>query len=124
MTSDLTDGGQSRPSPSTWGTSASSAGSPATTAWITVGPAAPSRLGARPVPSSVADGKDSRADVKSRDLTLPPARDDAAAPTLISADVLGEPLVLALVPHVDGDGLHWPPSAGSEPVPEVVEAQS
>ena len=58
------------------------------------------------------------------DVTLPPAREDAAEPTLISADVLGEPLVLALVPHVDGHGLHWPPSAGSEPVPEVVEAQS
>jgi chemotaxis protein CheX len=58
------------------------------------------------------------------DVRLPPAREDAAEPTLISADVLGEPLVLALVPHVDGHGLHWPPSAGSEPVPEVVEAQS
>ena len=58
------------------------------------------------------------------DVALPPAREDAAGPTLISADVLGEPLVLVLVPHVDGVGPVWPPSAGSEAVPEVVEAQS
>lgn len=57
------------------------------------------------------------------DVTLPPARPDAAEPTLISAGVLGEPLVLALVPHVDGSGQLWPP-AGSEARPEVVEAQS
>ena len=58
------------------------------------------------------------------DVALPPAREDAAGPTVICADVLGEPLELALVPHVDGGGLHWPPTAGSEARPEVLEAQS
>ncbi len=58
------------------------------------------------------------------DVALPPARADAAGPTVICADVLGEPLELALVPHVDGDGLLWPPTAGSEARPEVLEAQT
>jgi chemotaxis protein CheX len=58
------------------------------------------------------------------DAGAPPARDDAAAPTVICADVLGEPLELALVPHVDGVGLTWPPTAGSEARPEVLEAQT
>jgi chemotaxis protein CheX len=57
------------------------------------------------------------------DVALPPAREDAAGPTVICADVLGEPLELALVPHVESGGLLWPPSTGSEARPEVLEAQ-
>jgi hypothetical protein len=59
------------------------------------------------------------------DSGLPPAREGSAEPTLIRARVLGEVAELALVPHVDGDGLLWPPSAASEGTSEVLqEAQS
>ena len=51
---------------------------------------------------------------------LPAAREGAAAPTVIRALVLGEAAELALVPHVDGDGVLWPPSVR----PELQEAQS
>jgi hypothetical protein len=56
---------------------------------------------------------------------LPPAREGAPQPTVIRATVLGEVAELALVPHVDGDGLLWPPSAPSDEPSEVLqEAQS
>jgi Chemotaxis phosphatase CheX len=51
---------------------------------------------------------------------LPPAREGAAAPTVLRARVLGEPAELALVPHVEAGGLAWPPSLESE----VMEAQA
>jgi hypothetical protein len=41
---------------------------------------------------------------------------------VIHASVLGEPAELALVPHVDGDGLLWPPAEA--PSEELQEAQS
>jgi hypothetical protein len=53
------------------------------------------------------------------DVGLPPAREGSAAPTVLRALVLGELAELALVPHVDGSGLAWPPSVGSE----VLQAQ-
>ena len=53
---------------------------------------------------------------------LTPAREGAAEPTVIRASVLGEPAELALVPHVDGDGLLWPPAEA--PSEELQEAQS
>ena len=63
------------------------------------------------------------------DTALPAAREGAAEPTVIRAHVLGEVAELALVPHVDGDGLLWPPSATCEGSSEVTsevlqEAQS
>ena len=59
------------------------------------------------------------------DAGLPPAREPWVEPTVIRALVLGEPVELALVPHVDGDGLLWPPSSTGSPTrPEVLEAQS
>jgi|tagenome__1003787_1003787.scaffolds.fasta_scaffold20931705_3 hypothetical protein len=51
---------------------------------------------------------------------LPSARDDAADPTVLRARVRGGLAELALVPHVDGDGLAWPPSMG----PGVLEAEA
>jgi hypothetical protein len=53
---------------------------------------------------------------------LPPAREGSAEPTVIHASVLGEPVELALVPHVVGDGLLWPPAEA--PSEELQEAQS
>ena len=50
---------------------------------------------------------------------LPPAREGSAGPTVIRALVLGETAELTLVPHVDDDGLLWPPSMR----PEVLEGQ-
>jgi len=47
---------------------------------------------------------------------LPAAREGSAEPTVLHARVLGGLAELALVPHVDADGLAWPPS-------EVLEAQ-
>jgi hypothetical protein len=63
------------------------------------------------------------------DTALPPAREGSTEPTVVRALVLGEVAELALVPHVDGDGLLWPPSLDSEGTPEVTsevlqEAQS
>jgi hypothetical protein len=58
------------------------------------------------------------------DAGLPSAREGSAEPTVIRALVLGEPVELALVPHVHGDGLSWPPSARTEVRTEVLEAQS
>jgi len=56
---------------------------------------------------------------------LPAAREGAPEPTVIRAVVLGEAAELALVPHVEGDGLVWPPADASEEFPEVLqEAQS
>ena len=49
---------------------------------------------------------------------LPPAREGSAAPTVLRAVVAGEVAELALVPHVEADGLAWPPSES-----EVLEAQ-
>jgi hypothetical protein len=57
------------------------------------------------------------------DTGLPAAR-EGSEPTVIRALVLGEPVELALVPHVHGGGLLWPPSAGTEERTEVLEAQS
>ncbi len=54
------------------------------------------------------------------DAGLPPARDGSVAPTVLRALVLGEVAELVLVPHVDGDGLAWPPSAASD----VLEPQT
>lgn len=53
---------------------------------------------------------------------LAPAREGAAEPTVIHASVSGEPAELALVPHVAGDGLLWPPA--DAPSEELQEAQS
>jgi hypothetical protein len=63
------------------------------------------------------------------DTGLPPSREGWVEPTVIRALVLGEVAELALVPHVDGDGLLWPPSATTEGSSEVTsevlqEAQS
>jgi chemotaxis protein CheX len=59
------------------------------------------------------------------DTGLPPAREGAPEPTVIRALVLGQVAELALVPHVDGDGLLWPPSVESDESSEVLqEAQS
>ena len=57
------------------------------------------------------------------DAGLPPAREGSAEPTVIRALVLGEPVELALVPHVDAGSLSWPPFSGSEVRAEVLEAQ-
>jgi hypothetical protein len=47
------------------------------------------------------------------DVGLPPAREGSAAPTVLRALVLGQVAELALVPHVEGGSLAWPPSVAS-----------
>jgi hypothetical protein len=48
------------------------------------------------------------------DVGLPPAREGAPAPTVMRALVRGKLAELALVPHVEADGLAWPPSLESD----------
>ena len=58
------------------------------------------------------------------DTVLPASREGSAEPTVIRALVLGEVVELALVPHVNGDGLLWPPSLTSEGFTEVTSEVS